>query len=74
LNRETEQQTDQHQREMALSDLDQVSLEKFWTLPAFRINQMLHNLFGRQRLFVRDGQIIGIKRAPDRIKRRRSTD
>ncbi len=66
LNRETKPQTDHRQREMALNDLSQIGLEAFWDQPANRINQMLYNLFGRQRLFVRDGQICGVGPAPIR--------
>jgi DNA invertase Pin-like site-specific DNA recombinase len=44
----------------ALSDLKEIGLPALWQQTTGYQNQVLHALFGRQKLLVRDGEIVGI--------------
>lgn len=43
-----------------LKEIDAMGLPAFWQTSAAYQNQLLHGIFGRQRLIVRDGQVVGV--------------
>lgn len=51
---------DRAQSQHALDDILKIGWREFWNLPAMTINQTLHAVFGRWRLAVQGGQIIGL--------------
>lgn len=61
-----QQQTSQQQQQRAasLEALRGQKLKDFWRRPSVEINQVLHALFGRVRLYVRDGKIIDVRELP----------
>lgn len=37
-----------------------IGIQEFWSLPALEINQTLHAVFGKTRLRLRDGEVVGL--------------
>ena len=48
------------QRDPAIAQLREMTLEKFWQLPATEQNQLLHRLMGDWRIEAQDGEVIGL--------------
>lgn len=56
----------------SIDELRTLGIDAFWQQPPMRINQLLYRLFGpRRAVIVRDGQPVGIGRAPQRAARPR---
>lgn len=51
-------------QQVALGELKQLSVDKFWEQEDTFINQLLHRLIGNRRFVVLDGEIIGVTDAP----------
>lgn len=49
-----------NQRDPAIAQLREMTLEKFWQLPATEQNQLLHRLMGDWRIEAQDGEVIGL--------------
>ena len=47
-------------QESTLEEIAEMSLEAFWKQESRYINQVLHRLFGKKRLLLLDGEIIGV--------------
>jgi len=64
------EQTSTSSQQATLEDLAKLTLENFWCQESRKINQMLHRIFGKRRLVILNGEIIGVAEV-NRIQRRR---
>lgn len=62
---------DEKERLTALSEIEKMTPDEFWIMPSREINQLLHRVFGKWRMVIRDGQVVGLIEAPARISWRR---
>lgn len=58
-------------QQATLEELAKLTLENFWRQESRKINQMLHRIFGKRRLVILNGEIIGIAEVNRPQRRRR---
>jgi hypothetical protein len=58
-------------QQVTLDELAQLTLDNFWRQESRRINQMLHHIFGKRRLVILNGEVIGVAEV-NRVQRRRN--
>lgn len=57
-------------QQVTLDELAQLTLDNFWRQESRKINQMLHRIFGKRRLVILNGEVIGVAEV-NRVQRRR---